>query len=358
MSSTLHKNNFNFLRIVFASMVILSHSFELLDGNRVRELLTRVFHTISFGELGVDGFFILSGYLIAQSWQRNPKLWDFLVKRFLRIYPGYVVALLISMFVVGALGARDWSHYLQQIRFAFVRDALLLRHVVTPPTFVQLPYQAVNNSLWTIKYEVRCYLLLAVLGFCGLFKNRVFTFLLFVGFVSVYSYECRHIGLLLIQGSFLRLASFFLCGVCFHLFSDCIRYTRTGTLLAAVTLIGCMFHPLLSQIALLTVGAYVLFSAAFAQCPPLQQFGRRADVSYGAYLYAWPITTLLLWQTPTISPWLLFALTWVLSIACGIISWYAIEQPFLRMKPRSRVEQAALPPDEQATGRVEGSSSP
>ena len=85
------KNNFGFLRLLFATMVVVSHSPELLDGNRSREILTRLFGTMSFGEVGVHGFFIISGYLITKSFVESRSTGSYLTKRFLRIFPGYLV---------------------------------------------------------------------------------------------------------------------------------------------------------------------------------------------------------------------------------------------------------------------------
>jgi peptidoglycan/LPS O-acetylase OafA/YrhL len=115
MQTTIRENNFNFMRLVFALLVILGHSPELVDGNQSREVLMRIFGTMTCGGFAVDGFFLLSGYLIMQSWERQPDGWKFLKKRLLRIYPGFIVASLICAFVVGPL-AGDSATYFQGSR--------------------------------------------------------------------------------------------------------------------------------------------------------------------------------------------------------------------------------------------------
>jgi peptidoglycan/LPS O-acetylase OafA/YrhL len=103
-SQTGRNTVFDILRIVFATLVILAHAPEMLDGNRSRELFVRLTHSsMTLGDLSVDGFFLLSGFLIVKSWERNPTWADFLRNRTLRIVPGYLVAALLSTAVVGLL---------------------------------------------------------------------------------------------------------------------------------------------------------------------------------------------------------------------------------------------------------------
>jgi peptidoglycan/LPS O-acetylase OafA/YrhL len=119
-NQVLTSNNLGALRLFFAILVILAHSHELIDGNRSREILTRTFGTLSFGDLGVDGFFLISGYLITKSFVESPSVIEYLFKRTLRIYPGYVVAFLlciltISPFVGGNISSLSITTILKDI---------------------------------------------------------------------------------------------------------------------------------------------------------------------------------------------------------------------------------------------------
>ena len=170
-------NNFNLLRLIFASSVILSHSPEMVDGDQRREPISRIFgEWMSLGQLAVDGFFILSGYLIFTSWRREPHLFSFLSKRALRIYPAFVVAMVISAFIFGPLGTNR-SYWDGFPNWKFVRGTATLSVQMLPHGFVGLPHPDTNGPAWTIRYEAACYLLIAAIGTLGLSRSKWFTML-------------------------------------------------------------------------------------------------------------------------------------------------------------------------------------
>ena len=170
-------NHFNFLRLCFAALVLLDHAPILVDGDARRELLTQLFgFDVTSGEVAVSGFFVLSGYLVVQSWQRRPRLVEFLSARALRIYPGFVTAGLISVFVVGGIGAAHVTDYLTSMDYATVLQNLVIPNLpATPATFVGTNFANVNGSMWTISHECGCYLCVALLGMVGLRRRpRIF----------------------------------------------------------------------------------------------------------------------------------------------------------------------------------------
>ena len=164
------RNNIGVLRLLFASLVIVGHCPELLDGTRDREPLTAIFHTLSLGELSVDAFFLLSGFLITYSFQNSRSLGDYLPRRILRIYPAFIVAYLVCAFVLApATGGNCWAD---------PGDTLFKLVSLQPPGYCpgQLAgirhYNRLNGAMWTIAFEFRCYLLTAMLGICGLLDRK------------------------------------------------------------------------------------------------------------------------------------------------------------------------------------------
>lgn len=338
MSNTGKNNNFGFLRLLFATLVILSHSPELVDGNRSREILTMIFGPLTFGAIAVDGFFLISGYLLVQSFE-NSSLRDYIVKRVLRIYPGFIAAYLVCMFAVGpfsgghpyALGLADYLGMLPRLA------------MLSPPdlkgAFASLPEPQLNGAVWTIRYEFFCYGLVAALGLVGLLSRR----LVMVGLalvlllaMSALRAKMTIFGAYWVEHpSLIHFTALFCCGSAFYRLRDRIPYRPGVAAAVAALLAALMFHRVFSEMAFAILGGYLIFwFALHVPTRYLSRVGRETDISYGVYLYAWPIQNLIIYNYRDISPWLLFALSTALAGVCGFISWTLVEKPMMNLKDR------------------------
>ena len=127
----------------------------------------------------------------------------------------------------------------------------------------------------------------------------------------------------------IALTSSFLVGACFYLFRQEItdRLTWKVSLFCATVAIALMFLPHFAEAGFSTWGAAALFWLALkANLGRLQRINDSWDISYGVYLYGWPIATMLLWFNRDLSPWPLAAATLPLALACGVASWWGLER--------------------------------
>ena len=333
-------NNFSFLRLLLASLVLLSHAPELIDGNRGRELFTLLTHQMSFGELAVDGFFVISGFLVTKSWVQKPGLLAFLDKRVRRIYPGFIVSCILSALVVGPLAAASSAYFSQFNYYELLMTTLRLQVPLTPPVFPGHSYAFVNGSLWTISYEALCYLIVAAFGLLGMFRRRALWPLFLAGCFAIWvnlntTLFLHPLSAFLAANSFpevFRFLSYFFAGTCFYLFHSKIRYFKFGAAIAAVALYLSVTDATWFQLTLMACGSYLLFAFAFAQIPVLKSFQKAPDISYGVYLYGWPTQKLLIQFIPGISPWILFPASLLICCGLGLLSWHLVEKHFMRKR--------------------------
>jgi peptidoglycan/LPS O-acetylase OafA/YrhL len=330
-------NNLGALRLVFAVLVILAHSPELIDGDRSREILTRIFGTLSVGELAVDGFFLISGYLITKSFQESRSTREYLLKRVLRIYPGYLAAYLLCILVLGPfVGAQ-----LANLSATRVVEEILTLHGPGIPAFPESPHPVLNGAMWTIAYEFRCYLLVMAAGLLGLLSKRAIvallaSLLLLLSAIhpNIWGWVPAPVEALLGQPNvFARFTGVFGCGTLFYLYRDRIRLDGVFALATGCGLIALMFLPALAEAAVAILGGYLLFWFAFkVKSPAIASIGSDVDISYGVYLYAWPVQKLLIWSIPGISPWLVFVEATAIAGSLALVSWWLIEKPALAFK--------------------------
>jgi peptidoglycan/LPS O-acetylase OafA/YrhL len=337
-------HQFDLLRIVFATLVLLAHAPEITDGNTSRELLHRFTGApITLGGVGVDGFFLLSGYLIVQSWLGDPELLNYLRKRVLRIVPGYLVAVVVSTLAVGLL-APGISNFFRSLDRHFLNSVVLLSSPMTPPVFPGRPYAMVNGAMYTIGYEFRCYLLVALLGLCGLLRRPMVVLAATVLLLSSLVYPAffglihwpRHVEAVIGQPSIaFRLTAIYLVGCCFYLFRDRIVFRRwLAAAASALVIAGFAFVPSRGEFGLVLGGSYLMFYLGQMYLPGLAWMGGFPDISYGIYLYGWPVESLWIWFQRG-SPWVTFFVSTVISFGLGWVSWHFIERPALTLKRRA-----------------------
>ena len=130
-----------------------------------------------------------------------------------------------------------------------------------------------------------------------------------------------------------RLLLVFLIGGCFHVFKDEICWEKHYAVISFIALIICLNIKLIAELGLLIFGAYLLFYFALHyQNKMLNGVGVKTDISYGIYLYAWPIQSLFVQYVPTIAPYQLNIITLILTSLLAYMSWSFIEKPFIRLK--------------------------
>lgn len=326
-------NNFNLIRMMLASMVLVHHGF-VLTGNTVpvTNLFTRVVHY--FGEIGVDGFFAVSGFLVTRSLLARHDVRAFVAARVLRIFPGLWVMLAVTTLALAALTTLPAQAYLlNRETFAYaLRNATgFLITFNLPGVFQSQPVGAVNGSLWSLHYELLCYIGVAATGVLGIARKK-WPFVLAVLacaalFVAIPGEPQYYVGLLR------RL------GLLFGLGATAAAFAQRLPLRAiyAVILAGVGFaldSTLLGPVAWSVFFAYGLLWFAYIPRGAIRSFNRLPDISYGLYIYAFPVQQTLIATGLATAPWQNMLGAWAITATLATISWYAIEKPSLELKDR------------------------
>lgn len=292
--------------------------------------------------VGVDGFFAASGFLITSSWLSRPRVRDYLVARALRILPGFYVCLVVTAFVIAPLGvaiqggsagkllmsAAPFEYVLENSAVAYV-------HLDVGGTPSGIPVSgAWNGSLWSLIWEVMCYLAVAVIGTAGLANRRwVSPAILTVAVVA---------AMLLPPLSFsetwtipqlvVRSAITFAAGALLYQFKDIIpaRWSLVGVSLVIVFAAGLL--PDYRVIAAVPLAYIVIVSGALTRGT---RWNLRTDLSFGMYIYAFPVQQLLaIGGFADLNPLLFYVVSTVATLPLAAISWFVVEKRAMSLKSR------------------------
>lgn len=339
-------NNFNLIRLLAASAVLVSHCFPLAMGPTAADPL---WHAVGMtaGSIAVDVFFVISGYLVTASLVSHANLGAFLRARILRIYPALWIATLATAFVLAPIATTlsvD-TLYSQQATWLFIAKNLTLLFGVRftiPGVFEALPYPGtINGSLWTLPIEIRLYLVLGMLGWLiRRWRGRIDPEVLKWSLVAI---ACATMLAIVIRGSAVsdgqRAVAMFFAGAMFQTCTPRAKLSTPAFIACGIALFlahwqGAAFHAVY-PLAL----AYMVLYLALVPKGWVRRFNAIGDYSYGVYIYAFPVQQLVAASYPGISPLGMLPVALGLTLTMAILSWHLIERPALRRRDRAAVSR-------------------
>lgn len=331
-------NNFDFLRIVGAVLVILGHGLAL--AGRAAEIPTILGYPLQ--HIGVFIFFSISGYLITASWSRTKNPLTYALARCLRIFPALIFVVLVTALVIGpwvsSMPRDQYFDHPGTSAYIFNNIKLFVTFEL-PGVWNDLPYpRAVNGSLWTLFVEFLCYLA--------------------VPFLFIFPRFIRPLGALIALVVVIRLAetpieespvfwavrlrdaagmwAFFAAGALLRLLSERFSWFRFRTDVAvAGTVLAFLVSGMAPRFALEVTSvavAYAVLTIGLARTPYIARSARFGDFSYGLYLWAFPVQQLVIDQFGVQRMSVNLVLVVGISLVMAVVSWYLVERPSMKLK--------------------------
>lgn len=343
------RNALNAWRLALATGVILWHSFPLTG----RMPFAPFVQLLGLGF--VDGFFAVSGYLIVGSWLRNPRPRQYFIARCLRILPGMWVCLVITAFIiapagVGVQGGSPKNLLMSRAPIEYVakNSAVWMFKFDIDGTPLGIPVSHIwNGSLWTLGWEVFCYIAVAVFGSLGLLRYRWFIPIAFALALFWSTQVSPWGGIHAIASNGARFAVMFLAGVLLHQFRNVIPARWSLVALAVViVLASSAILPYYRLVAALPLAYVIIVSGSLIQ-NRMMRFP--TDLSYGVYIYAFAIQQLLvLCGLAKVNPIVFCLISIAAILPVAALSWFLVEKPALslknRLRPRSAIPGARTAP--------------
>lgn len=331
-------NNFGFIRLLLSSCVIISHSFPLTGREEIFGIWVN--NQFDLGKIALNCFFILSGYLIYQSLCRSNTIRSYFWKRLIRIFPGLLVALLFTLFIVfliypknNLLFNRDYLTYLPNC-LSLYKVQYFIPSVFETNIFPK----NINGSLWSLRYEFTLYI--ALMSIFWIRKMKILCFyILLTGFIVMYLlYNFREVFIdnhLIFLSSFggdsFRLPMFFVMGTLLT-FVDLSKFNSIITrILIVFTIIITIFFNVFNTIGI------ILLAPLLIMCGSLKTRGislvdrKIGDLSYGLYVYGWFVQQTLMHYFDLTTVGLVF---WSLLVTAVIsyFSWHYVEKKAMTFK--------------------------
>lgn len=328
-------NNFNLIRMIAASGVLVSHAFPITLGigaNQPFETATGY----TLGWICVAIFFAISGFLITRSFDRKSRIESWFSARVARLFPGLIVVSILIALIYGPIFTtlplsefftrpQTYSYIPRNVTLVWLQYGL-------PGVFADHPYPvAINGSLWTLVHEVTCYAGVFLAGIAGALASRR----LFAVVLLLYGTGYVAMGLPgvseLVPSRFadLRALSYpFVIGMALYVWRDRVRLSWVIAVVLCVLAAALRATPLFEPIFVGAI-AYATFVIAYLPRGVLRHYNRVGDYSYGMYVYAFPVQQAAIALAGPMSPLTNMAVAFPVTLALAIASWYFVEKPVL-----------------------------
>nr|WP_010130493.1 acyltransferase [Microbulbifer agarilyticus] len=330
------ENNFTLIRLIFAWLVLFGHSFAIQPTHGLKNPLNSIFKGSEWiGSFAVHGFFIISGFLVCAS-LLNRGVKDYIISRALRVLPGLMLCVLICVFVLGVVlttlplveyltSAKTWE-YLKN-GFAIFRMEWSL-----PGVFEDNRRRSMNGSLWTLNVEVYCYFLLACIGFFGLLGKRALANLTIFGVLAFSYFNFSDVPLLGVNDKWGRPGLFFIVGVFFYLNRASVPVNGKLAIFSLIVLVSSFGEGWYLYVSP-PFFAYIIFYLAYAT-KNLGIDKSLGDISYGVYIYAWPVQQVVAMAFPGLNPYSHTVVATLVVFVLAYVSWHFVEKNALKLKPK------------------------
>ncbi|WP_291275026.1 acyltransferase [Flavobacterium sp.] len=340
------ENNFNFIRVVAAIMVIITHTYVLVGLDVKHDFLYKISNgEIMISTAGLRMFFIISGFLITQSMERSKDYMTFFVKRVLRIFPGLIVCVLSIIFIFGACFTNVPLHdyFSRSTTWEYLWNMTVYRVVGTIPTvFENNIAHIIDGSLWTLAYEFSYYIMVMALCAVGIFKRKWLGIVLFVLFFSIRLYTLYaevppkifyfliHTHLQL--DHFSDFGLFFIAGMLLYLYKDRITYKHSVAIVLLLLYVVSIYANVAWVMKYITIAYVTMYLAFVPKVNVIRKWGQKTDYSYGIYIYGMPVQqTVIACVGIHLAPDLISIISVILVIPIAWLSWNLIEKRALSL---------------------------
>lgn len=332
-------NSFDLIRHAAALMVLISHHSALS-----RVAVPKFLGIFSYGAFAVLIFFAISGYLVTRSFDRSSSFWSYFEKRLRRLFPGLIVCTALMVVILcGFMGVKpisEWlfsggayNSFMSSIWMEGMRDINKFSHDFKYPN-------AINGSLWTLRYEFFCYLIIPTSLIVLKSYRSLYALLIFAMAFQLYA-AFGHQTITSLSRLTLLMNPFVVGGILYFTQRswDTPKTKWFLIIASAIFVVAAPKTPHMQPFFYVALSILtVLIGLTFKETIIAGRF----DISYGIYIYAFPVQQLVINKT-SLGFYSSMAVSAVITVLIAILSWRLVEKRFISRAKSPRPEPASPP---------------